>query len=403
MGTTSRDSGVAPLTELLRAWTAGDPDAGERLFATAYPRLRSLCGQRLHGRMTPLTLQPTELVNEVYLVLARQRRVDWQSREQFFALASTFVRRILTDHAKGRRRGKRGHGVIHISVDDVSLPTPGPDIDVVALDQALTELAAISVAAARIVELRFFGGLSLEQTARQLSMSRATAARRWRFGKSVAAATPRGRGMSRPSPELWRRAEEIFNAALELTPDARSAYVARAARHDEELRAAVERLLSANRPDDDTELRHPFIDPRLPTASPPDIERSPRLGEYRLLEPLGRGGMAAVYLAERISGGVERRVAIKLIPDEALPPGRQPTAAARSPDPRPLRAPQHRPFSRCRGEPGWTTLRGDGVHRGHEPVRILRRPQDAHRRPPVAVREVPGCRALRASPLGHPP
>ncbi len=172
------------ITQLLREWSQGSPEAGDRLFAAVYPDLKGLARQHLAREAFGAPLRPTELVNEAYLRLAAQSRCEWQSRNQFFALAATFIRRILVDQAKHRLRRKRGEGVVPLSLEDVQLPSVGPSVDLLALDRALVELAGIRMSAARVIELRCFAGLSLEETADALGTSRATVLRTWRFARA---------------------------------------------------------------------------------------------------------------------------------------------------------------------------------------------------------------------------
>ena len=172
-----------PITAWLVAWTAGDQEAERRLFDLVYPELKRLARRHLareHGR---ITLGATDLVNEAYLRLVAQR--GWQNRQQFFALAATYLRWILVDHAKHGRRRKRGSDAVHLALDEELLPGgAGLDLDLLALDQALVELARVRTLAARIVELRFFAGLSLEETVDALGASRATVLRQWRFARA---------------------------------------------------------------------------------------------------------------------------------------------------------------------------------------------------------------------------
>lgn len=172
------------ITLLLREWSGGSREAGDRLFDLIYPELKGLARQHLARELRGSALRPTELVHEVYLRLAAQRQCDWQCRNQFFALAATFIRRILLDQAKLRLRGKRGEGALHLSLDEAQLPALAPNLDLLALDAALVELASVRMAAARIVELRYFAGLSLEETAEILGASRATVLRQWRFARA---------------------------------------------------------------------------------------------------------------------------------------------------------------------------------------------------------------------------
>lgn len=173
------------VTALLRAWGAGDAEAGDSLLALIYTELRRQATRYLSRERADHTLRPTALVNEAYLRLARQRRVIWQDRAQFFALAATVMRRLLVDYARQHRASKRGVWYT-VSLDDqegVAL-VPAPDIDVLALNDALTELAAIDPVRTRMIELRFFAGLTTDETAEALGVSAATVTRGWRLARA---------------------------------------------------------------------------------------------------------------------------------------------------------------------------------------------------------------------------
>ncbi len=172
------------VTARLNEWSAGDGAAEEALFREVYPQLRKLAHGRLCHEQVQVRIDTTELVHEAYLKLSQQRRVTWQCRDQFFAVCATVIRRILIDDAKRRLRRKRGAGAIHVSTTDLDLADMPRDLDVLALDQALVDLAAIRVQAARIVELRFFAGLSVDSTAAALGLGRSTVIRSWRFARS---------------------------------------------------------------------------------------------------------------------------------------------------------------------------------------------------------------------------
>ena len=172
------------VTRLLKAWADGDHASQERLFELVYPELRRVAATKLHGEPYAASIQTTELVNEVYLRLVGQSKVDWQCRAHFLALSATLIRRILLDRAKSRSRLKRGTGAVHISVDQAEPFVAGRGVDVLALDQALVELARFQATTARIVELRFFGGQSVDQTAAILGLGKATVVRKWRFAKA---------------------------------------------------------------------------------------------------------------------------------------------------------------------------------------------------------------------------
>jgi len=172
------------ITAWLQAWTSGDTEAGEHLFALVYPELKKLARRFLARERVGVPLGTTELVHETFLRLVAQRQDHWQNRDQFFALAATLARRVLVDQAKHDRRRKRGGGVVHVTFEEGLLPGAPPNVDLLALDDALAELARIRWTTARIVELRFFAGLDLVATARILGVSRATVLRQWRFAKA---------------------------------------------------------------------------------------------------------------------------------------------------------------------------------------------------------------------------
>jgi RNA polymerase sigma-70 factor, ECF subfamily len=172
------------ITGLLRAWTAGDAEAGERVFKIIYPQLHRVVSRRISSDRAGDRLQTTDLLHETYLRLADQKRLTWNDRAHFFAIAATLVRRVVVDKVRHGRRQRRGAGARHVHLDDVELPIEVPLVDVVALDTALTELAAINLTAARVVDLRYFAGLSQEETADVLGIGRATGVRAWRFARS---------------------------------------------------------------------------------------------------------------------------------------------------------------------------------------------------------------------------
>jgi RNA polymerase sigma-70 factor (ECF subfamily) len=173
------------LTGLLQAWSAGDPGAADQLLPIVYEELRRQASRYLSRERSDHTLQPTALVNEAYMRLAEQRRVRWQDRGQFFALAATVMRRLLVDHARQHGASKRGAAcTIPLGDGDVLALAPAPDVDVLALNDALTELAAIDPLRMRLIELRFFAGLTTEETAEALGVSSATVTRGWRLARA---------------------------------------------------------------------------------------------------------------------------------------------------------------------------------------------------------------------------
>ena len=175
----TRETGESErLSQLLADWAAQDPQALERLVPIVYDELRRLAHYHMHGERAGHTLQTTALVNEVYLRLAGIKGLQWRDRAHFFAMAGTLMRRVLVDYARRQGRDKRGGGVAVISLDGQSI-TAAPSVDFEALDQALERLAGADPQQCRIVELRFFGGLSIEETAEALGISAATVKRDW--------------------------------------------------------------------------------------------------------------------------------------------------------------------------------------------------------------------------------
>ena len=173
------------ITQLLHRWRDGSRDAFEQLVPLVYNELHALASRRLAREWRHDRMQTTAVVNEAYMKLFGQRRVDWQNRGHFFALAAQMMRRILIDHARRELREKRGDGAIPVSLEE-SMPAPAPPIaavDAIDLDRALTKLEALDPDQGRIVELRFFGGLTVEETAAVLGISPATVKREWAIAK----------------------------------------------------------------------------------------------------------------------------------------------------------------------------------------------------------------------------
>ena len=189
MSSDLQEAGV--LTAWLRDW-AFRQEAGDRLFDSIYPELRRLAARQLSRERSDISIEAADLVSEAYLRLSDQRHVHWRGRAHFFAIAATCVRRVLTDHAKHKLRSKRGAGAVHVQIEGVKLADEAPNVEILALNEALVELAEIRASAARVVELRAFGGLDLEDTASVLGMSRATVIRRWRFARAWLAQRLRG-------------------------------------------------------------------------------------------------------------------------------------------------------------------------------------------------------------------
>jgi RNA polymerase sigma factor (TIGR02999 family) len=172
------------ITSLLAEWSNGDRQALERLTPLVYDELRRLARHYLRRERPGHTLQSTALVHEAYMKLVGQRDVRWQNRAHFFGIAAQMIRRILVDYARGRNAGKRGAGKECITLNEAAALGGGPNLDLIDLDDALEELARIDARQSRLVELRFFAGLTLEETAEVLQMSVATAKRDWVSAKA---------------------------------------------------------------------------------------------------------------------------------------------------------------------------------------------------------------------------
>jgi RNA polymerase sigma-70 factor, ECF subfamily len=149
-----------------------------------YGELRRLAASYLRRERRDHTLQPTALVNEAFLKLVDQRDVRWENRAHFFGIAAQMMRRILVDHARAHGASKRGAGERPLSLEEASIAAPTPDVNVIALDEALTRLATLDPQQSRVVELRFFGGLTVEETAEVLHISPATVGREWKVAKA---------------------------------------------------------------------------------------------------------------------------------------------------------------------------------------------------------------------------
>lgn len=173
-----------PITQLLLDWGAGDDAALEELIPLVYQELRRLARGYMRGERPSHTLQTTALVNEAYLRLVDSRKVRWQNRTQFFAISAQLMRRILVDFARSRRYQKRGGGAQKVPLNEESIISPRQGRDLVQLDGALNALASADARKARVVELRFFGGLNVEETATVLNVSPDTVLRDWRLAKA---------------------------------------------------------------------------------------------------------------------------------------------------------------------------------------------------------------------------
>jgi RNA polymerase sigma factor (TIGR02999 family) len=171
------------VTRLLRAWSDGDEAAMDRLIPLVERELHRLARAYMGRERKGHTLQATALVNEVFLRFPDARQLRWQDRTHFIAIAARLMRRVLVDHARARGYRKRGGGAQQVALDETLLTTPGPALDLIALDRALERFATVDARKSKVVELRFFGGLSIEETADCLQVSVETIKRDWRLAK----------------------------------------------------------------------------------------------------------------------------------------------------------------------------------------------------------------------------
>lgn len=174
----------ANITQLLAAWGGGDQGAFERLAAAVHQELHRLAAQYMAGERPGHVLQPTALVNETYLRLVDWKQVEWQNRAHFFGIAAQLMRRILVDAARSRNRAKRGGGGLHVSLTEAPDVAIARSADLIALDDALKALEQLNARHSRVVELRFFGGLSLEEVAHVLDVSVGTVRRDWSLAQA---------------------------------------------------------------------------------------------------------------------------------------------------------------------------------------------------------------------------
>jgi len=172
------------ITQLLLRWREGDGRALDQLMPHVYQELRRIARHYMATERRDHTLQSTALINEAYLRLIEYKEVEWNDRTHFFAVASQAMRRVLVDHARARLRSKRGGGAPKASLEQVAVAVDTPRLDLIALDRALTALAEIDPRKSRVVELRYFGGLTVEETAEVLEVAPLTVMRDWRAAKA---------------------------------------------------------------------------------------------------------------------------------------------------------------------------------------------------------------------------
>jgi RNA polymerase sigma factor (TIGR02999 family) len=173
-----------PITQMLLDWSEGDQSALERMMPIVYSELHRLAHHYMSRERDGHTLQTSALVNEAYLRLVDQRNVKWNNRAHFFAIAAQMMRRILVDYARNHLYAKRGAGAVHVSLDHAELTSNEPTAEVTALDEALTKLESVDPRQGRVVELRFFGGLTIKETAEAMDISIDMVKREWSTAKA---------------------------------------------------------------------------------------------------------------------------------------------------------------------------------------------------------------------------
>jgi len=198
------DPGHGDVTQLLHDWSSGRQQALDELFPLVYNELKAMAARHLRRERSGHTLQATALVHEAYLKLVGQHRGQWQDRAHFFAIAARVMRRILVDHARRHQASKRDGGRQRISLEQAPELSCEPDVDFLALDQALTRLGELDARQAKVVEFRYFGGLTVPETAEVLQISEATVAREWRMARVWLYREMHGEGQPSPNSSTPR-------------------------------------------------------------------------------------------------------------------------------------------------------------------------------------------------------
>ncbi len=351
-GTTARKtSQPSRVAQLLEKLDSGDRPAEELMFANVYAEMRALAARHLRRERKSHTLQPTALVHEAYLKLAGPTRVDWQGRAHFLAVAAKAMREILVDHARRHKAAKRCGNRHRIALDVNLMVESSRDIDLLALEDALTKLAKLDPRQAKMIELRFFGGLSVAEVAKVMGISKRSVEREWTDGSRVVGARAR-QERHVMTAERYAQVRRLFLSACELAESEVGVFVDRACAGDPQLRDELESLLTQPRAttiigtsSEDAALGKVLSPiahlPRglipaniLPAAAGAGNPRRFSPGEtvaaerYKILAPLGGGGAGEVYKAhDQI---MDQDVALKFLADREYPVPGRPAATRRA-------------------------------------------------------------------------
>ena len=276
-----------------------------------YKELRDIARRYLRKEKPGHTLQGTALVHEAYLRLVDQSRTDWKSRAHFYGVAATIIRNILVDHARGRQAGKRGGAMSSISLDDAVAIPRKRDRELIAVDDALLNLSQFDPQQSRIVELRFFGGLTIEETSEVLGISESTVKRDWILAETWIGRHDLRAGVSRMTADRWERVKALFERARHTSGGDLALLLAE---DDEDITAEVKALLDAYNASPEF-LEEPALASRsgdVVDEDSPSLAGS-RIGNWRLTRQIGEGGMGIVYECDRADGEFEQRAAMKIL------------------------------------------------------------------------------------------
>ena len=355
------------VTQLLGDWSAGDEGALEKLIPLVQPELHRLAHHYMSRERAGQTLQTTALLDEAYLRLVDNTPRSWQSRTHFVAAAAQLMRHIMVDHARERHSLKRGGGALKVTLDEAALVTETRSEELLALDEALERLAAQDPRKGQIVELRYFGGLTAEETAEFLKVSLRTVEREWNMAKAWLHRALSGTNLMKP--DRWQQINDLFQSATERAPEERAAFLAEACDGDKGLRrrgGVFAHFLRAS--GELYRIAGLRVAPELLTNDKTGALVGELIGHYRIEALIGIGGMGEVYLArdERLG----RKVALKLLPDHMT--ANETQLSRFKTEARAASALNHPNILTVYeiGAEGEPAIHRDRVHRGHDAARL---------------------------------